>query len=664
MLHAIDSYRYSPNLRSFGMMPIQSNNSINRSVLRFVHGKKALLLSYLLLICVPSTGCNEFSFRKSKELEAPKEEKFDSTKLIRDVAVPTGQQSIRVEAVALVTQLKGTGGDPPPSPQRNKLLSILQREETNNPNQVLASPDTALVLVQGFLKPGIRKGDTFDVRVRVPGRSDTTSLRGGFLMPTELREFAVLGGAIREGDLLGMAQGPILVDPSAEEGANRIDATRGRILGGGRSLMDRSLGLVMKPESRSVSYAALTAKAINLRFHSFQQGIKKGTATAKRDDYIELDVHPDYRNNIERYLQVVRCIPLRESDSKRKLRIDQLSQQLLDPITARKAALRLEAIGKEGLETLREGANHQNVEVRFYSAEAMAYLGDREAAGVLAEIARDERAFRVFALNALAALDDSYEELRDLMDVASAETRYGAFRALWTLDSFDPFVRGEMLGGEFSYHLIDSLGPPMVHATQSKRAEIVLFGHDQTFVTPLVCEAGPRIMVHSNGGTEIQVTRFSPSLPDESRIVSTKVDEVIRAIIDLGGTYPDVVQCLQEAYDGKALQGRFLVDALPEAGRIYDREIAEADREWDKPSKRKKLAEEVDALEDELASEEGESAEDEEEVKTASWKNMLHRVNPFKRSSEDEEGEKAFLDEDELELDDELIEEDSSTADE
>jgi len=49
------------------------------------------------------------------------------------------------------------------------------------------------------------------------------------------------------------------------------------------------------------------------------------------------------------------------------------------------------------------------------------------------------------------------------------------------------------------------------------------------------------------------------------------VDEVIRAIVDLGGTYPDVVQALQQAKVDGALASRFEVDALPQPGRSYDR---------------------------------------------------------------------------------------------
>ena len=103
-------------------------------------------------------------------------------RLIGEVARPFGHMHVQVESVAMTTGLDGTGGDPAPSPQRTALLHELQTIGVQNPNQLLASPSTSLVLVRGFLPPGVQKGDKFDLEVQTPSRSDTTSLRGGWLM--------------------------------------------------------------------------------------------------------------------------------------------------------------------------------------------------------------------------------------------------------------------------------------------------------------------------------------------------------------------------------------------------------------------------------------------------------------------------------------------------
>ena len=87
----------------------------------------------------------------------------------------------------------------------------------------------------------------------------------------------------------------------------------------------------------------------------------------------------------------------------------------------------------------------------------------------------------------------------------------------------------------------------MVHVTRSRRPEVVLFGKDQRFLTPLAVNAGNQILVTSPASDEIAVSKFAANEPDQKRIVSTRVDDVIRAIVELGGTYPDVVQALQEA---------------------------------------------------------------------------------------------------------------------
>ncbi len=494
-------------------------------------------------------------------------------RLVGDLAVPYGMFPVKVEAIGLVTGLRGTGGDPPPSTYRAALLAEMQTRGVPNPNRVMASSDTAMVLIRGVLRPGIHKATRIDVEVRIPDQSDTTSLRGGYLLESRLRELAVLDNQFHEGHLLALAEGPVMVDPAADQKGDRVMRSRGRILGGGVALKSRPLGLVLKPGHQNVLNSSRVANAVNKRFHCFRKGIKTGVAKAKTDEYIELTVHPRYKDNIQRYVQLVRAVVLTESATQRMQRIAELKDRLLDPVTSAGTALELEAIGTAGIDTLKEGIRQKDPEVRFYAAEALAYLDQREAAAPLGEAARREPAFRVFALTALSAMDDyaAYEQLRELLDAPSAETRYGAFRALWAMNPNDALVLGERLGGQFSYHVLATTGPPMIHVTGSRRPEIVLFGQDQRLLTPLAINAGTQVMITSIGPDEISVSKFSVDQADQKRVVSTRVDEVIRAVVELGGTYPDVVQALQEAKAAEALPSRFAVDALPTAGRSYDR---------------------------------------------------------------------------------------------
>jgi hypothetical protein len=305
-----------------------------------------------------------------------------------------------------------------------------------------------------------------------------------------------------------------------------------------------------------------------------------GVATPKTDEYIELALHPRYKNNVGRYMRVVRSIAVSESASQRLERLQLLHDQLLDPVTSETAALRLEAIGgDEAIEILKQGAASDDREVRFYAAEALAYLDVTEAVAPLHRAAVEEPAYRLNALSALGAMEDgaASEALAEMLSVKSTETRYGAFRGLSLMAPDDPRIRGEKLGGKFNYHVLNVGGPPLIHVTNSHRPEIVLFGPEHHFKLPVVLDAGPRILVNGLRGKEITISRISPGEPTQQRIVSTNVDEVIRAVVALGGDYPDVVQMLRQAKATDALPSRYAENALPEAGRTIDRDEKPAD---------------------------------------------------------------------------------------
>ena len=533
------------------------------------------LLVVAMAICCGVTGCMNPIFRQQSPDSGHEKDDAREATLIGDMAHPYGLSYIKVEAVSLVTGLTNTGDDPPPSSQRAQLLDEMKRREVENPNKVLSSSTTALVLVRGFLRPGIQAGDRIDVEVRTPSRSNAKSLRGGRLLETRLSETAVLDNQIREGHVMAVANGAVLVDPSADSDETAL-VTRGTVLSGGVATKDRNLGLVLDLQRQSVRISQRIGNAINKRFHSYVDGRQQGMATPKTDEFVELRLHPRYKDNVGRYMKVIRNIAVNESEWHLQERLQLLHDQLLDPVTTAKAALRLEAIGTEqATEILHNGISHDDPEVRFYAAEALAYLDDTAAVEPLVRAAREEPAFRAHALAALSAMDDgaAYDSLRTLLTVKSAETRYGAFRALWSMSPSDAFLRGEDFDGKFGYHVLDVPGEPMVHATSSHRPEIVLFGGDHPLTLPLVLDAGPQILVNGLSGAQIKVSRFGETT--QQRVVANDVDSVIRAVVELGGTYPDVVQFLQQAKASGSLESRFRVNALPEVGRVLERELDE-----------------------------------------------------------------------------------------
>jgi hypothetical protein len=534
----------------------------------------------LALQLLAHSGCMSFiglpGHREKKTLDELTDEAPD---LVSKFTHPYGMDYVKIEAISMVTGLDGTGEDPPPTPQRAALLADMNRRKIAQPEQILASPDTSLVLVRGFLRPGIQEGDRFDVEVRIPTRGETTSLRGGWLMSARLTELAVLGQQIRQGHVLGVAEGAILVDPSATGEQGTPYATRGRVLGGGIATRSRQMGLVIDDRYKSVHLASQIAKSINDRFHTRIDGHKRGVATAKNDELIEIAVHSRYKDNVGRYVRVLQSTVVAETGRQQQERIVLLADQIMNPLTTAAAALQLEAINNQQcFEILLKAVKSDDTEVRFYAAEALAYLDETSAVEVLKDVARDEPAFRVNAMAALSAMDDlnAFEALRGLLSVESAETRYGAFRSLWAMNPHDPLIAGDDMNGAFSYHRLDVEGTPMIHLTNSHRPEIVLFGRQPSLQMPLLIDAGTGILINGMQGGQITVSRFDSGTEADRRLIDPEVDALVRAIVDLGGSYPDVVQALQEASKQGAIKSRLRVDALPQPGRKFVRKENQA----------------------------------------------------------------------------------------
>lgn len=512
------------------------------------------------------------------------------TPLIGDLTSFAGLEPVVLEGVGLVVGLNGTGGDPAPSAFRTALMEDLKKNGLANPNAILARPDTALVLVRAKLPPLLKKGEKIDVEVRVPDSAEASSISGGWLMEVYLTEQAFIPGrGVLKGHAYAKAEGAILTSGIGSDAANNPALLKqGRVLGGATVLKERDLALYLRNDYRSIRNATRVADSIGQRFHDFdKQGIKKPMAEAKTDQKIELSVHPKYKNNYPRYLQVIRHMAFKEDSVAMRVRMQKLKQELFEPEKSDEVALQLEAIGGEAVPILKQGLTSPLIEVRFHSAIALAYLGSPEGLPVLIEASRTERAFRVFALAALSTLEDAEAHigLRELMNDPTPETRYGAFRALWTLDSKDPFIRGVTLGlpehveakknrnlGDYKLHILQTTGEPMVHATLRTRPEIVIFGADQQFLAPLYLTAGRHVMVTAQpGSATVSLARFEVGKPDERREVSARVADVIRAADELGATYPDIVQMLADASKQKNLPTRLAANELPEGGRIYYR---------------------------------------------------------------------------------------------
>lgn len=538
-----------------------------------------------------------------RKLAKPQDEprpKIDET--IGDLAFVRVDTNVRVQGVGLVIGLNGTGSAAEPSAYRSQLLDRMRKAQVSDAEAWLDSPNASLVLVKGTIPVGITIKDTFDIDLELTPASTTTSLAGGHLLLTELKIVQYVDGQWRDGQVLAEAYGPVMTGSLERPDDPRL----GRVLGGARVRRDLPYQLILKPERQGFRTVSLVQNAISTRFFA-QKGIdQKGMAEAKRPDLIVLDVPRTYHHNQFRYFQVIRRLPLVDNPALRAQRQARWARELLDPATAGRAALDLEGIGRNAIGALKEGLASPSPQVRFFAAEALAYLNDSSGADELAKAVVERPEFRAFALAALAAMDQpaSILRLRELLGQADPKVRYGAFNALRTLDEHDPFLgRVRVIedeepapGGDdtpaeqpraaprrrapkpddpFALYLVESDGPPMIHVSRNRRCEIVVFGPNQQLLTPIVLGgAGPILLNASLDDAKVQISRVGANDPGRADVTiesERRLGAVIRELANLGATYPEVLAILRAAQAQRNLQGPLVEDAVPEPTAGYDR---------------------------------------------------------------------------------------------
>ena len=504
----------------------------------------------------------------------PAEKGLAAYRMVGDYTSVFGFDPLRVEAIGLVVGLNKTGGDPPPGVYREQALTLMRHNEVESPEKLLSSKTVAAVLLRAYVPPGARKGDMVDVDVFVlPNDNETTSLRGGYLLPVELGQRFTAGSQYKEGRNFIVADGPILLKDQPNSAKPDENATKiGRILGRGKIKADRDFIITINKDHRNSRLAKEIGVAINGRFFdTTEKGTQKGVANAKNQTEIHVTVPPQYKHNVVRFLHVCRRVPFRNGDSARTAMIRDLKQDLMDPSKTYDAALRFEALGLVAVSHLKEAMTSPHQIVRFSAAESLAYLGDARGLKELATLAEADSLYRAYAIAALASprLPQAQLMLTKLLHAPGAETRYGAFRALSLVDKNDPLVLGEKLGDDCTLHIIASNAEPMVHVASHFRPEIVLFGKDQKLAPPVLLRVADHLIVqHEGQGEKIIITSIRAGKQPVREEASTDVADVVRKAAKVGAKYPDIVEMLRLAASTGCLQSRLEVNALPKAVSI------------------------------------------------------------------------------------------------
>jgi len=515
---------------------------------------------------------NEAKLRELMRAPAPPE-------LIRDGTVMQGLRPLRIEGVGAVNALAGTGGPPDPSAFRDQLLEEMKRHEVISPNQWLEQDDTALVRVVALIPPGAKRGDSIDIRVIAPKESRVSDLHHGWLLDTRLREQRMLQNVVRQSDVMAIGQGSILTRADHEPNEDETLKNEGRVLAGGRVQVTRKLGLILRPEYQHAKLSKAIADAVNRRLFFFDGTTRRGIATAIEDDFIEIGVHPRYRDNVPRMMQVIHAIGVKAEMSGRQERLADLAQRLQAPETAADAALQLEALGESAVPTLLEGLESSNPELRFYAAESLAYLDRVESIEPLETAARDTAAFRYPSLIALQGLEQqlAIDALRRLTHERSLETRYGAFCSIRRRLDGKAVLGGSQLGPLTLYQL-PSQTTPAIAVSLQEEPEVVLLGEVHPIkISPfLMLPGGIMIKPDPKHPDELlRISRFEAGEQDRRVVVSNSPDDVIAGIVQVGGCYGDVINLLREAKNRGFLQDQLAINPLPTPMRTYYRDAEE-----------------------------------------------------------------------------------------
>ena len=525
------------------------------------------------------SGCSSLTGKKSdpddssvaKLLEAP-----EPPELIREAAAPRGLNPLQISGVGLANSLVGTGGPADPSPYRDQLIEEMRRNDVKSPNDILELPNNAIVRITATVPAGAKRGDTIDLRIDSPPGNNATDLHGGWLLDTRMRLEQVIQGRVRKGDVLAMATGSILPRAAFEASTDQRMKTQGLVLSGGTVQKTRTMGLVLRPEFQHVKVSSEIAAAINRRFFFFDGTTRRGVAKAVEDDYIELELHPRYEGSLGRYIAVVRAIVIDERKANQQARLKKLATMLSDPTTAADAALQLEGLGESAIPTLTAAIKTENRELRFYAAEALAYLDRSDAISPLEDAIANESAFRYPAIAALKGLEHPSvsDALARLFHQPSVETRYGSFVALRERGDSDVPLAGEQIGNALRYYQIESDAPPVIVLSTRKEPEVVVYGTPSP-VKVSGAILGPNALIVKSEPTDpgkIRISRFQVGKDDRRSIVPSTVRGMIDGIIAVGGDYSDVVAVLRLAKSKQHLDDQLAIDPLPKALRTYYRD--------------------------------------------------------------------------------------------
>lgn len=534
---------------------------------------KFICMLLLLVLVFGMCGC-----APQKQLEPEKPVSLDVT--VGQLGQLYQNSAVAVKGYGIVAGLGGTGSSECPPDLRIVLSKYIQQQMgsngTINSNNFINSLDTAVVEVYGTIPAIASKGDRFDVTVAAFSRTQTTSLAGGTLYTTALKEMSGIVRFDQYSATLAKAQGPIFIDKIEGQTVN----TNGYVLGGG--LVSQEVRLAIGLYEPSFLMSSSIRNRLNERFG-------RGTAKAISQNEIEFIIPPKYKAQKEKFLAMVQLLYLAEDYGTRKSRVQMLTDKLVTDDNKFISEYALEAIGRNTIDTMLPLLNSEDETVRFHAGRCMLSIGDDRAVSTLKNIANDKSSqLRVDAIKAIglnAKRNIATSVLSRLPGDSDFDVKYAAYEQLVRLG--DLSVSRTVIGGGFFVDQVNVKGPKIIYVSRSDVPRVVLFG------APIFCEdnifaesTDRNIVINARPGEKyVSVMR---KLPNKPRLVgpllaSYELSDIIQTLCEdadiekkaklrpgLGVSYSDMIALLEKMCRTGAVRAKFVAGDLTKASEYLN----------------------------------------------------------------------------------------------
>lgn len=505
-------------------------------------------------------------------------------------------EEFQVSGYGLVVNLDNTGDSTVPLAVKEYMIKEMLRHgygsklnpgwENQSPERVLRDKRVAIVQVVGMLPPGIRKSQTFDVKVQSLPRNQTSSLAGGELYLTDLK----INGADPH-DPFGkvndyaQAKGFVFVNPAyalikdaRASTAVRSSLRNGIVMDGCVAKYDRPLFLrLRKPETRVSRYIE---QRILDRFQD------TSIARAEDEGIVQIYVPYSYNGDWKHFARLVTHLYMDGSQEILAARAKMLAAEAKKPdAKLEDISYCWEGIGPSALPYVAPLFTDPHPGISFAAARAAAFIGDPTGAAnaTLLAIARDtSHPFQLNAVETLGGLPPSAsvnEMLHELLDSDRVLVRIEAYKVLTR--NRDPLIYTRVITNrpnnqKFVLDIVPSRGAPIIYATRSGMPRIALIGQMPQISTPVMFAAmDDRLTISSREiGQSITIFYRTPAMvdpggivhdfqmPDPVMMISTP--DLAEVVQRLGGiaadgerplnfTYSEVLAILQRLNEKKSL---------------------------------------------------------------------------------------------------------------